>query len=165
MSITDRLSLPLLTAGQAQKEVTHNEALALVDVLTQAVVEAVGPAAIPASPSAGQCWIVGVGATGAWAGNDGAIACRTAGGWRFVAPTDGLSVWSRSDSTYVQRVNGAWMVGVANVKHLTVNQISVVGPQQPAIVSPTAGAVIDAESRAAITAILFALRAHGLIAT
>ena len=40
----------------------------------------------------------------------------------------------------------------------------VVGPRGAPIASPGGGAVIDAEGRAAITAILAALRSHGLIA-
>jgi len=32
---TPRLALPLLAVAQAQKEVTHNEALALLDLLVQ----------------------------------------------------------------------------------------------------------------------------------
>ena len=42
MTVTDRFALPLLAAAQAQKEVTHNEALARVDALLHAVVVAVG---------------------------------------------------------------------------------------------------------------------------
>lgn len=36
METTARLGLPLLAPGQAQKELFHNEALALVDAATQA---------------------------------------------------------------------------------------------------------------------------------
>ena len=71
---SDRLKFPLLASGQAQKEATHNEALALADMLMQPVVQSVAPASVPASPQPGQCWIIGTGATGAWAGHDGALA-------------------------------------------------------------------------------------------
>ena len=46
--VSDRLKLPLLAAAQAQKEVTHNEALALADIAVQAVVQAVAPVIVPA---------------------------------------------------------------------------------------------------------------------
>ena len=39
---TSRFALPLLAAGQADKELTHNEALACLDILLQPVVQAVG---------------------------------------------------------------------------------------------------------------------------
>ncbi len=83
---TARFALPFIAAGQAQKEVFHNEALTRVDVLLQPVVEAVGLDAPPASPATGQCWVVGAAPTGAWAGQAQSIAAWTEGGWRFVAP-------------------------------------------------------------------------------
>ncbi len=51
--ITDRLALVLIAPGQAQKEMTHNEALARLDIMVQAVVQSVAPASVPASPMLG----------------------------------------------------------------------------------------------------------------
>lgn len=51
---TPRLALPMLQPGQAQKEMFHNEALALLDLATQAVVEAVGVDAPPGDPVPGR---------------------------------------------------------------------------------------------------------------
>ncbi len=165
MANTDRLALPLLTAGQAQKEVTHNEALALIDLLLQPVVQSVAPATVPAAPLIGQCWIVGVAATGAWAGHDGALAGWTSGGWRFSSPQDGMQVWSVADGVFVGRAAGVWLIGVQVAKSLTVSGLQVVGAQQAAVTTPTGGAVIDIQARAALSDILSALRAHGLIST
>ena len=39
MTNTPRLALPAIEAAQAQKHVTHNEALTLLDALTQLAVE------------------------------------------------------------------------------------------------------------------------------
>ena len=161
---TDRLSLPLLAAGQAQKEVTHNQALALADMLIMPVVQAVAPASIPATPATGQCWIVGTGATGAWAGHDGAITCYTSGGWLFAPAQDGMQVWSIADSVMVSHRNGSWVVGALTAKSLTVAGIQVIGAQQPAIPAPSGGATIDDMARATLTAVLTALKTHGLIA-
>lgn len=104
---TARHRLPLLQAGQAQKEVTHNEALVLLDLLAHPAVEGV-QAAPPASPPAGQCWIVGVGATGAWAGQDAALACQTSGGWRFLAAQAGMLVWNKASSAFVWFDGSQW---------------------------------------------------------
>ncbi|MBJ7501800.1 MAG: DUF2793 domain-containing protein [Sphingopyxis sp.] len=87
MPTTPRLALPLLAVSQAQKEVTHNEALTLLDALLHAAVEAGPLAAPPASPVTGQCWLVDAVPTGAWAGNSHAIAIwtrrsRVDAGWR-----------------------------------------------------------------------------------
>ena len=164
-TFSDRLALPLLTAGQAQKEVTHNEALAVVDILVQPVVQSLAPATVPAAPAAGQCWVVGAGAAGAWASHDGAIAGWTSGGWRFAAPQEGMQLWSIADGVMVRRAAGAWLVGVQAAKSITVNGLQVVGSQQAAVAPPTGGTVIDSQARASITTVISALRAHGLIST
>ena len=84
-----RFALPLLQPGQAQKEVFHNEAVVAVDLLLHAAVEGPPAADPPPAPEAGQCWIVGEDATGAWAGHDDRIAAWTSAGWRFVTPRSG----------------------------------------------------------------------------
>ena len=58
--VTDRLGLPLLAAGQSQKEVTHNAALTQLDMLMQSAVVAAFVTAPPAAPQPGQCWSGGV---------------------------------------------------------------------------------------------------------
>ncbi|WP_420140894.1 DUF2793 domain-containing protein [Sphingomonas sp.] len=95
---TPRLMLPLLAAGQAQKEVTHNEALTLLDMLVQPVVEASGIDVPPVAPQPGQIWIVGGAASGAWAGHADHLAGWSGGGWRFVTPQPGMTacaMWRR----------------------------------------------------------------------
>ena len=69
-----RTGLPLLQPGQAQKEMVHNEALALIDLLLQPSVVTVGLNVPPAAPARGACWIVGAAPTGDWGG-----ACAGAG--------------------------------------------------------------------------------------
>jgi len=63
-----RTGLPLLQPGQAQKEMVHNEALALIDLLLQPSVVTVGLNVPPATPAPGACWIVGAAPTGDWGG-------------------------------------------------------------------------------------------------
>jgi len=161
---TPRLGFPLLASGQAQKEVTHNEALVLADALVQPVVQAVAPAAIPSAPEPGQCWIVGASAGGAWAGHDHAIACWTEGGWRFVTSSDGMAVWSLADALPARREANGWTMGQLVASTLRIEGDQVVGARQPAIAAPTGGSVVDMEVRVAVGAILGMLRAHGLIA-
>jgi hypothetical protein len=162
---SDRLALPLIAPGQAQKEMTHNEALTRLDIMVQPVVQAVAPASVPASPTLGQCWIVGVSAAGAWAGHDGALAAWTAGGWRFVAAFEGMTAWSIADAMVVVRRGAVWILGEVNARQIRVDNVRVLTARQPAIATPAGGTVVDGESRAAIGAILATLRTHGLIAT
>lgn len=161
---TARFALPLLAAGQAQKEVTHNEALARVDLALHAAVEAIGTNTPPAAPGEGTSWIVGVAPTGAWSGQAGAIAGWTAGGWRFIAPRTGTAVWSKAGGVPARFVDGTWREGVVAATRVEVGGVAVVGAQQPAVAAPTGGSVVDAEARSALGSVLAALRAHGLIA-
>ncbi len=141
---TPRLTLPLLAAGQAQKEVTHNEALVLIDALIGAQVVAVNVAAPPVTPVAGECWAVGAAPTGVWAGQAGRIAVATVGGWRFCNVPDGFAVRLSSGANW-RRSGSVWIAS-------------------PVVAAPTGGTVIDSEARAAIGALRSALIAAGLLA-
>src|SRR4051812_26006968 len=74
MSVTPHLALPLIAAAQAQKHVTHNEALATLDALVHLSVKERDRVSAPASPAEGDRYLVGAGATGIFAGHDGEIA-------------------------------------------------------------------------------------------
>ena len=90
MTDTTHLGLPLIAAAQAQKHVTHNEALQVLDALVQLAVADSDRTAPPASPGEGDRHIVAAGATGAWSGHDGAVAAFLSGGWVFLAPRRGF---------------------------------------------------------------------------
>ncbi|MBN8816276.1 MAG: DUF2793 domain-containing protein [Sphingomonas sp.] len=162
---TDRFSVPLLQPGQAQKEMGHNEAIAALDLIVQAAVETIGDNAPPVAPESGRSWIVGTAPTGAWSGKADHLAGWTGGGWRFVAPVEGMAAWVVADALTARFVAGGWVLGEEACAHLVIGGDRVVGPRQTAIAAPAGGGVIDAESRTALAAILAALRAHGLIAT
>lgn len=160
-----RLNLPLLQAGQAQKEFVHNEALIAIETVVQAVAETFGDNAPPSEPMAGKCWIIGSAPTGDWAGRAAALAMWSDGGWRFTAAFEGMAVWVTSASLIAHYVGGGWSMGEERAIRLVIGGVQVVGAQQPPIANPTGGSLIDTEARAAITAINLALRSHGLIAT
>jgi len=159
---TPRFALPFILPGQAQKELFHNEALILVDAMLHAAVEEGPRAAPPASPEAGQCWIVGAGATGAWAGHEGALAAWSEGGWRFVAPSAGLAVWDKAAGVPRQWSGSAWSGGRLACAGLSIRGKDVVGPRLPEVPSPSGGTIIDAEARAALAGVIAALKSHGL---
>lgn len=161
---SDRLALPLLQAGQAQKEMYHNEALALLDLAVQACVESVGLDAPPLAPVPGQCWIVGAAPTGEWAGHAHALAGWTSGGWRYVSPLEGLAAWSRADGAIARFVGGSWVAGRLSGHQVVIDGVPVVGAQAAPVDTPAGGSTIDAEARTTISAILTVLRGHGLIA-
>lgn len=163
MSSTPRLGLPFLAAGQAQKEIFHNEALQTLDVVVGGAVEDLPLATPPAAPAVGACYIIAAGATGAWAGQESCVAAFTSGGWRFVAPLEGMSVYVRTAGVWAVYRGASWVIGELTGARLILDGQQVVGSRCAAIASPAGGTTADAEGRAAIDQILQALREHGLI--
>lgn len=162
---TARLALPLIAAGQAQKELSHNEALVLVDAALGAAAESAGINEPPSSPLEGQCWIVGNAPTGAWEGQGRALAIWTAGGWRFITATPGLSVWVEDRQLWAVYQGTEWVIGVVQAARLVVDGQQVVGARGLPISPPVGGGTVDAEARSAIAAIIDRLTEHGLIAS
>ncbi len=165
MGATPRLSLPFLSAGQAQKEVTYNEAVQALDCVVAGAVEEPSTATPPAAPAFGACYIVGQSPTDSWTGMSHCVAGWTGGGWRFIQPTEGMAFYVRSTSTWTVYRDGSWEVGMIRGSALIVAGQQVVGPRLAAIASATGGTTIDAETRAVLDQVLNALRDHGLIAT
>ena len=164
MPTTTRLGLPLLAAGQAQKEITHNEALQVLDVAVAASVEEPARASPPASPVEGNCYIISDTPSGAWAGHARQIACYSMGGWRYSLPVEGQLVFVRSSQVFAVYRQNVWDVGTLPGSKLVLNGQQVVGPRLAAIPSPSGGTVVDVQSRDALGLVLAALRQHGLIA-
>ena len=108
MSDTTRLGLPLIAAGQAQKHVTHNEALRILDGLVQAVVVDRDLTTPPASPAEGAGWIVAAAPTGAWSGHAGHLALFADGAWTFLVPQPGWSVWVLDENRPLYWNGSAW---------------------------------------------------------
>ena len=154
-----------MRVGLAQKELFHNEALPALDSVVSAAVEGLPLATPPVSPSVGSCYIVGASPTGAWSGQAHKLAAFTSGGWRFVAPFDGLSATVKSSGSTAVYRNGAWEIGKLRGSEVTVDGLKVVGAREAAIAAPAGGSTADLEARAAIAAILAAMRDHGLIET
>ena len=102
-----RLALPLIVAAQAQKHLTHNEALLRLETLVQPVVQDMAALTPPASPSPADCVVVGAGASGAFTGQDGKIAAHIADAWHFFAPEPGwMVVLAGTGQPYVHSAGG-----------------------------------------------------------
>jgi hypothetical protein len=163
MASTPRFALPFIAPGQAQKELYHNEALQTLDMVAMPAVEEGPRDSPPVNPSLGACYIVGPSPTGAWAGEAHHLTGWTSGGWRFVAPAEGMTAYVRAASLPAVFRSGAWDVGAVRATALVIGGEQVVGPQAAAISSPSGGTTVDAEARATVVQILAALRQHGLI--
>ncbi len=103
------LSLPLILPAQAQKHVTHNEALRLLDVMVQLAVINRTLTVAPALPAIGDRHIVAAGATGVWAGRGNAIALFTTAGWEFFTPLAGWLAYVLADAAPYAFSGTAWV--------------------------------------------------------
>jgi Protein of unknown function (DUF2793) len=90
MDKTGRFDLPLIMPSQAQKHVTHNEALTLLDGLVHLVIKSSGDLVPPLSAVTDDAFVIGSPASGAWFGHDGEIAFNTDAGWRFASAVRGM---------------------------------------------------------------------------
>lgn len=138
MTTTPNLVLPYLAAGQAQKHVTLNESLRMLDAIVQLSVTSRVLAAPPANPAEGERYIVAAGGAGVWSGHAGKIAAFQDGGWMLYAPKEGWLAWVRDEDKLCAFDGAAWvtagggaqnqpLVGV-NATADTTNRLAVSAP-------------------------------------
>ena len=108
MDQSPRLALPYLLPGQAQKHVTHNEALRTLDALVHLSVKDRDVSAPPVSPEEGACWLVGAGASGDWAGHDNDIAAFQDGAWTFLSPGIGWQAYIADEDSVCVWTGAVW---------------------------------------------------------
>lgn len=108
MEYSTNLTLPYIMPSQAQKHVTHNEAIRMLDALVQLAVTARDLAAPPAEPAEGDRHIVAAGASGAWAGRTGQVAAWQDGGWAFLSPRAGWLAWVATEGLLVVFDGAQW---------------------------------------------------------
>jgi uncharacterized protein (DUF3084 family) len=141
-STTLNTGLPLLVAGQAQKEFFVNQALAILDAFAPGAVVA-SLSEPPSNPAEGNCYRVIAPASQAWVGCEDHIAIRVGGAWHMVAPREGMRLFDRAAdrSLFFQ---ATWQ-----------------SASTPA--APTDGTVVDAEARTVLVNLIAALRQVGLL--
>lgn len=126
MSETPNLRLPYIAAAQAQKHVTHNEALRALDALVQLVVLDRHLTAPPSAPADGARYIVAASPTGAWAGQAGRIAAWQDEAWKFHAPAEGWVAWVADEDGLYAWDGGTW-IAVSGGGGGSVNPAPLVG--------------------------------------
>ena len=141
---SSRFALPFLALAQAQKETTHNEALALIDMLLHPVCEGIADDPSMLMPQPGQCWCVGAQASGVWSGHANHLAGWTAGGWRFAVPVESMRLFDRSSGGSLVYRGGAWLAA----DHIAL---------------PSGGSVIDVEARDSLAALVTVLERAGIV--
>ncbi|MEO0548152.1 MAG: DUF2793 domain-containing protein, partial [Pseudomonadota bacterium] len=112
METTPNLKLPYIVPSQAQKHVTHNEAIRRLDafVHVSAVSRSFTPP--PEAPGEGERYIVAVGGEGTWAQQDQALAAWQDDAWAFYPPQPGWMCWLADEAKHVLWDGTAWIDAV-----------------------------------------------------
>jgi hypothetical protein len=109
MTDSTHLQLPYILPGQAQKHITHNEAIAALDALVQLAVLDRDLSAPPASSITGARYIVGGTPTGDWAGKAGQVAVWDGAAWLFHVPEPGWLAFVLDENGLVAWSGSAWL--------------------------------------------------------
>lgn len=105
---TPILSLDEWEEAQAQPNITVNEALRWLECFAQLVVESQS-VTDPPTATDGDRYIVGIGATGEWAGHDSEIALAMGDAWAFRAAPEGSLAYVLDESPGEYRLlSGVW---------------------------------------------------------
>jgi hypothetical protein len=101
--------LPYILPNQAQKHITHNEAILKIDQMIQLSVLSADLPEPPTSVTDGDRYIVPENATGEWQSQDHKIATRTQETWSFLIPQTGWMVWDRNEQKITVFSNNNWI--------------------------------------------------------
>ena len=150
--LTTHLLLPWMAAAQAQKHVTFNEAVRMLDGLVQLAVLDAHRAAPPAAPADGDRHIVAPGATGAWAGWEGSIAYRVDGAWLRLIPRPGWLAWNAAAGRPVIFDGAAWTPAIDALGGVALGAETVLarGPSLAATTATVEEALVEDLSGAAV---------------
>jgi hypothetical protein len=120
MTTSTVLGLPYIAAQQASPEITHNEALYMLEALLRGVKDRIN--APPGAPVDGDSYLITAGASGAWSGWSNHIAIRAGNAWRFVpgfdtsgtripigADHEGMRVFVIDEDAFYQWSGAAWV--------------------------------------------------------
>ena len=108
MDKSENLELPYIMPNQAQKHVTHNEAIRYLDALVQISINSRELTEPPNAPEIGSRYIVANNAGGAWVNKSNQIAAFQDGAWFFYQPKSGWIAWLTDENTIVVFQEGNW---------------------------------------------------------
>lgn len=110
MAKTPHLNLPFISAAQAQKHVTHNEALKALDAIIPLSELDRDLSTPPTSPNEGDRYIVVTGASDDWGGQDKKVAAFQDGSWEFYTPNTGWLAWVADEASLVGWDGSSWVI-------------------------------------------------------
>ncbi len=110
METTPNLKMPYILPSQAQKHVTHNEALRYLDALLHLSVSSRNYASPPVTAQAGERYLVAAGATDLWQGQEGNLAAFMDGEWFFFMPQRGWMMHIADESALLIFDGNQWQM-------------------------------------------------------
>jgi hypothetical protein len=149
MQQTPRLALPLIAAGQSQKDVTHNDAVLALDRLVALAVLSASALAPPASPPDGGVWIVPAAGATIWGQPAGTLMHRQDEAWIAALPHDGQVAYVAENGLLLVHAGG-WQIVRRMGTPMTVEL-------------PSGGGTIDAEARSALASLISIMEHHGFV--
>ncbi|MEO5620374.1 MAG: DUF2793 domain-containing protein [Cypionkella sp.] len=114
------LNLPYIQPSQAQKHVTHNEALRLLDIAVQLVVQSAPQDTPPAIPIENGRYLVGTSPSGDWSGQAGTIAVYELGIWSFVEPLPGWRADVAATASTLRYDGSSWLSTPDTLQNLSM---------------------------------------------
>lgn len=132
MTTSPDLGIPYIAQSQGSPEVTHNEALNLLQALLNGAVDR-GTNTPPGSPTIGDIYIIGASPTDAWAGRANCVTIWDGTAWDFIpgetsagtpitmgARQEGMRVWVRDENVFYVWNGSAWVLYGAEYIRLDV---------------------------------------------
>ncbi|WP_233494799.1 DUF2793 domain-containing protein [Ruegeria sp. A3M17] len=133
-----KLNLPFLQPSQAQKHITHNEALRRLDLIVQLSVASINASTPPAVPAQGELYALGSTPIGDWSDHAGELAAWLDNDWHFITPKSGWRAWDQETNRLTIWDGSEWVepptktqnlpgIGIATGHDMT-NRLSVRAP-------------------------------------
>lgn len=108
---TPKLDLPYIAPSQAQKHITHNEAIRALDALVQLSVSAVSDSPTE-TPADGQRYIVSDNPMGVFEGHAQKVASFQDGAWRFFNPQMGWQAYDQMQDSLLVFTDQGWQAQI-----------------------------------------------------
>jgi len=139
---TPLLALPEIAEAQAQKHVTHNDALLMLALVHLSVKDR-DLATPPGSPAAGDRYIVAATAPGAWAGWEGSVAFWDGTAWARLVPVAGWRAWVADEGVLALHDGSDWLDTVPVVAGAALGGRTTLPPPIEETLSGLSGATVD----------------------
>lgn len=109
MELSPNLNLPYIMPSQAQKHVTHNEAIKQLDAIVQLAVISSAQNTPPTAQQEHDRYIIANNPTGEWAQYEHNVAIFQDGAWQFLLPKAGWRAWVNADNILIVWNGTAWI--------------------------------------------------------